>query len=125
MIDLFTLLGSYTTTPTDQVSGAPAVTTPLAETMSLVNQCVGSYDLTTDTVQTVSMGGITNANVVIVKALGGKIRTRITSADGSQQAIPVDGLLLLTAYSVPITAIDLLRTPGLHIIANVFIGQHG
>ena len=65
--------------------------------------------LSADSVQSVDLGGLSNVNFLSVRAVGGKIRVRITSADGTNQSIPVDPILVLRSDSVNITALDLTR----------------
>lgn len=72
----------------------------------------GRVDLGTDAPESIAFGDLTNAHVVWLKATGGKVRARLTSADGAQQAIPVDPVLILVSRTVPITAIDLTRVSG-------------
>lgn len=74
----------------------------------------GRVDLATDSPESVAFGDLASgANVVLLQVTNrGKVRARLTSADGTQQAVPVDGLLVLVTQSVPITAIDLMRVSG-------------
>lgn len=124
MADSFALQGAYTTTPYIGVrSGVPSLQSPIDERVALVNKLIGQYDLTVDTAVAVNFAGLTNVNVLVVKAIGGKVRVRITSADGSAQAIPVDGFLSLISLSVPITAIDLTRVVGTSTTVEIFLGQ--
>ena len=92
--------------------------------MSLTRKDLDTISLDTDAPLAVNFGsGVTQAAVAILKATGGKVRARITSADGSQQSIPVDDLLVLISQSVPITGIDLTRVPGVLTTVSVFLGQ--
>lgn len=124
MADALRLTGSYSTTPYVGVrSGIPSVESPIDERVILVNKTIGQYDLTVDTPVPVDLSGLTQVNVLFVKAIGGKIRLRLTSADGSQQAIPVDSFFALISLSTAITAIDLTRTPGTVTTVDIFMGQ--
>lgn len=69
----------------------------------------GSVLLTTDSPESIAFGDLTSAHVIWLKVAGGKVRARLTSADGTQQAIPVDDWLALVTRTVPVTAIDLTR----------------
>lgn len=123
MPDAFLLNGQFSVAPlTGALSGAPSAVTPLLEQTVLIRQATATYDLIADAVQTVLLGGM-SVNVLAIKTYGGKIRVRLTSADGSAQALPVDSLLVLMAQSVPFTAVDIMRAPGVHTIVNVFLGQ--
>jgi hypothetical protein len=123
--DLFALQGGYTASPASGCpSGLPTIDTPLAESVMLSAKQIVEPTLTVDSPVAVAFGGVTNANVVVIKVKnGGKVKARFTSADGSTQAVPVDSLLVLTALSVPITAIDLTRVPATATIVEVFLGQ--
>lgn len=79
--------------------------------------------LTNDSPALLPLGGLSSINTLIVKCVGGKVRVRITSADGSQQAVPVDTFLALISASVQITAVDVTRTPGVQTIVRYFLGQ--
>jgi len=122
--DAFTLSGEYHTTPyTGVKSGVPSVESPISEKVALVSKALAEYRLTVDTPVSVALGLLTQVNVLVLKAIGGKVRVRLTSADGSQQSIPVDSFLALTTLSVPVTAIDLTRTVGTTTTVEIFIGQ--
>lgn len=91
------------------VSGQPTILTSINERMTVTSDLAAKYTLTADSVQSVDLGGLSNVNFLSVRAVGGKIRVRITSADGTNQSIPVDPILVLRSDSVNITALDLTR----------------
>jgi len=64
-------------------------------------------------------------NVLQIRVVGNKVRVRITSTDGSTQAIPVDSFLCIVTDSVDITAVDLTRTAGSETTVYVTICQKG
>ena len=68
--------------------------------------------LNADPAQAVALAGVANIHYLYVKTVGGKVRVRVTSADGSQQSIPVDDHLILQASAVPSTAVDFTRVSG-------------
>jgi hypothetical protein len=121
----FKLDGSYQVTPLgNPASFAQTLTAPISEALTINQKQETNLDLTSDvTPLPVPFGGVTNANLVVLKAVGGKARARLTSADGSQQAIPFDTYLILMNDKVPITAIDLLRDLGVAVTVRVFLGQ--
>lgn len=97
--------------------------TPLDERMILQHKISDSLTLTTDGPVAMSLGGIQNVHVLHLKA-SAPITARLTSASGSQQLVPVDPILIQHAFSVPFTAIDLIRSPGVLTDVNFFIGEH-
>lgn len=125
MSDQFTLAGGYTTTPLGgEPSFDPNIDAPINEVTQLVRKKFDTITLTVDTPVAVNFGGLTDANIVILKSTGGvKVRARITSADGTQQAIPFDTFLILMSMDVPITAIDLTRLPATETEVRVFLGE--
>jgi hypothetical protein len=90
--------------------------------LSCANSLSTTVNLTTDDPYTLSLGALANVNVLMIRAVGGKIRVRVTSSDGSQQAIPTDFLLLFTG-AVNITALDLTRTAGTSTVVSVYMGD--
>lgn len=125
MADVFKLTGSYSADAgCGGCSGEIAeISGELSERVSLTNKTVGKYALSADAAVPVELGGLSQVNVLIVKAKGGKVRVRITSADGALQSIPVDTLLVLVDLTVPITAIDLTRVAGVTTSVQVFLGE--
>lgn len=123
--DNFALSGSYSTTPNiGNPSGQPNLTSPIEEDQVLIEKQFNSIELDVDSAVSVPFGGVTGATVLIVKCVGGKIRVRITSSDGSSQAIPCDSFIAITTDSTyPITAVDLTRLPGVVTTCSVFLGQ--
>ena len=120
----FGLSGSYTTIPLDGVpSLAPTIGAPIDETMTVATKTEYDQDLTVDTPVAVQFGGVSAANVVILKSTGGKVQARISSADGSSQVIPFDTVLILMSLSVPITAISLVRIPATETLVRVYLAQ--
>lgn len=71
--------------------------------------------------KTVSFGDLETASLVIIEAIGGKVRARLTSADGDDSPIPVDPVIWILSRSVPYTALDLTRAAGLTSDVRVLI----
>lgn len=70
-------------------------------------------ELTSDSPVSIPFAGLDVVTFVAIKPVGGvKVRVRLTSADGSQQAIPVGRALALDCVTVPFTAIDVTRIAG-------------
>jgi len=124
MADVFALEGSYSSRPTSgNPSGNPEVEAPISERITLNNKTVGYYELTSDSPVNVDLGGLSSVNVLVIKTVGGKARVRITSSDGSTQAVPVDSFFVLITKSVAVTAIDLTRVAGIDTNVRVFLGE--
>ena len=122
MAEVARLQGSLTSTPTYLPNGQARVTIPLDVSLSCANSLSTTVYLTPDDPYTLSLGALANVNVLMIRAVGGKIRVRVTSSDGSQQAIPTDFLLLFTG-AVNITALDLTRTAGTSTVVSVYMGD--
>jgi len=123
MADQFVLSGSYTVTPLSLTSLDPSLATPIDEPLALKSKQPSDITLSVDTPVAVPFGTLVNAHVVILKALGGKVKARLTSADGTTQAIPFDSFLILMSQTVPITAIDLTRVLTTATTVKVFLGE--
>lgn len=109
--------------PVGSPSGQPSVLLTLNESVALDRQLSTNVTLSSDAVASVSIGPLTGVNYLSVRASGGKVRVRITSSDGTTQAIPVDPLLILRCDSVNITAIDLTREAGIETEVFLVLGQ--
>lgn len=104
-------------------SGYPNLTIPLDERMNLEASVVGTYVLTSNTAVSVDFGNLDEVNAITVRSTGGKVRVRLTSSDGSAQAVPVESLFVLITSTVGITAVDLTRETGVEISVSVFLGK--
>ncbi len=123
MADQFVLSGSYNVTPLSLTSLDPSLATTIDEPLALKSKQFSDITLSVDTPVAVPFGTVINAHVVILKALGGKVKARVTSADGATQAIPFDTFLILMSQTVPITAIDLTRVLATATTVKVFLGE--
>ena len=125
MADTFKLSGSYDVAPLgSSLSFAPTGTAAISESRGIKAKEVSELLLSVDTPVAVPFGGVANANIVILKAVGGKVRARFTSADGSLQSIPFDTYLILMSETVPVTVIDLTRVAGTETTVRVFLGEN-
>ncbi len=124
MADTFRITGQWSTSPILGTSSAiPAFDAPIDEIVQIIRKNTDDLTLTVDTPVVVSLGGLTNVHVLVIKTIGGKIQLRVTSADGSTQAFPVDTFLMLITQSVPITAIDVTRVANTETQVHVFMGE--
>ena len=124
MADTYLLSGSWDVQPSGGifVSGCPDITTPINETLQLGQKQLFETTLTVDSPVVVDFGGVVDASVVFISC-DRKVRARLTSSDGTDQAIPVDGLFQLIARTVFVTALDLTRVVGQDTKVKVFLGQ--
>src|SRR4051812_37227239 len=96
MADSFKLLGSFETTPLGSgLSFAPFVTAQIQEARNISAKEAYDVTLDSDSPAVVTFGGVTSAHIVILKSTGGKVKARITSSDGSTQAVPFDTYFIL------------------------------
>lgn len=125
MAATFTLTGNLLSTPVSAGSGDSSVPIPIQEAVALEKKHYDEVALTSGTAVAGSLGGLTEVNVLFVRATGGKVRLRVTSAEGNTQAIPVDPLGLFISKSVGITAFDLTRDPTISntVTVRIFLGQ--
>lgn len=124
MPDQFKLLGSYELTPLgNPLSFAPSVVATIDEAKQVQSKQITTHLLASDSPVDVDFGGVTNAHIVILKAVGGKVRARLTSADGTDQAVPFDTYFILMSETVPVTAIDLTRVSGVETTVRVFLAE--
>lgn len=127
MADRFVLAGSYTTTPLGgTLSFDPNIDAPINEPLQLGKKKFDTIVLDVDTPVPVAFGGLSQAHVVILKAVGGgSVIARLTSADGALQIVPFDTYMILMSMGKPYTAIDLTRTPTDETEVRVFLGEEG
>ena len=125
MADQFHLSGEYGTSPNTgaEASADPQVCAHIDERLSLDNKTTNSVVLDTDDPVSVDLGGITNVNVLIMRTQGGKATAALTSADGTEQTVPIDPFFALISRSVPITALALTRVKGTPTTVKVFMGE--
>jgi hypothetical protein len=123
MADTFRLSGTYAVKlSTGTSSGAPSIEALLDESLLLARKLTQRLDLTVDTPVTISFGGLTKAHVIIIRA-DAKVKLRLTSADGSTQAVPVEPLFIAMSQTVQFTALDITRVAGQATSVEVFLGE--
>jgi hypothetical protein len=126
MADLFTLAGSYTSSPgSGSPSGDPVINAPINEQMVLQDYMSSQYQLTDDSPAALPLAlfGVNEAHVVILKVIGGPIQIRMESAAGNTGYIPVNSFFAITSQTAPFTSITLFREPGVFTIVKFFLGQ--
>lgn len=129
-VDTLHLQGSLISTPPG-VPPSAALGFEIAtidETLYLAHKSGDSIDLTTDAPFSVPFAGLTKCNFLYIKSVGGKVRVRVTSVDGSQQSYPVSSLLILFAdtnggVDPVISAIDITRVAGQLTSVTYVIGE--
>lgn len=104
-------------------SGQAQVAASFEEQLSVESVLVTNLTLSSDSPVSLSLGPLTGVNLLSIRAVGGKIRVRVTSSDGTSQGLPVDPVLVLMSDSVDITAIDLTRTANIETEVFVVMAQ--
>ena len=123
MTDFFKLHGDFQTIPVSAARGVdPQVASPIDERFAVSQKAISDVQLTDDAPVDVDMSNLAEASVVIIKS-DHKVRARLTSTDGSQQAVPVDGLLILVCRAVGVSAIDLTRLTGVDTNCKIFLAK--
>lgn len=117
--------GDITATPTQSQSAQSLLPAELYAIIPLAKKSYGEFILTDSTVTAVPLGGLTEVHVLCVQTNAGKVRLRITTADGATQAIPVDPVYVQITSSVPITALDITRDTTISnaVTVSVLMGQ--
>lgn len=123
MSDVFHFKGCYGTTPTGAPNAQPSLSANVLVQASLARKVLSDHELTSDSPLSVPFSGLTDAGVVIVHVVGGKVRLRLTSADGASQAVPCDDLAFVVSRTVPFTALDITRVAGIPVTVTVFLGE--
>ena len=121
---LFKFLLSYILGPQkDATSGDPDASASFEELIYLQDASVGArYTLSSDAAQPINFAGLASAGAIVLVGTG-KFTAVLTSSAGATQRVPVDTILALTCQGAPVTAIDLLRTPGVLVTVKVFLGE--
>lgn len=101
----------------------PAVAFPVDLKFYLEKYIVQTLTLTSDSPVDVNLGQLTGVNFVLIQTKNGSVRARMTSAQGTDQAVPVDKFLLLQNENVDITAIDLTREATVDTEVYIVLGQ--
>jgi hypothetical protein len=125
MADVFRLSGEFSAAPATFELGiqqAPEFLAPLLHSLYLVRRLNTVAVLSGDSPVAVNFGSLSGAHVLILQSTS-KVRARLTSSDGSAQAVPVDPLAILLTLAVPVTALDLTRLTGVNTEVNVFLGE--
>jgi hypothetical protein len=121
------LNGSYTLTPPSYPpSASQTIGSPICETSYVQRWSPGQVDLLTDGPTAIPLPvGATNINFLYMKVQGGSpVDLILTSADGSQQIVPVDSLSILYFNNRPVTAVAVTRTPGVEANLTYLIAQN-
>jgi hypothetical protein len=126
MADVFRLHGEFSAAPAVfelGVGQGPEQLGAIDHDAYVVRRTSQQILLSGDAPVSIPLGSLTGAHVILIQTTG-RVRVRLTSADGSQQAVPADPLLiLLTPLAAPVTALDLTRTAGVTTEATVFLGE--
>jgi hypothetical protein len=94
------------------------------EQVSVTKKLAGRMTLDADGPEVLNLADMTAVHVVQIK-VDQKVVVRLTSADGSVQAIPVDPYLLLISRLVGFTAITVERLPNVATSVQFVLAQAG
>lgn len=125
MADVFRLTGEFSAAPAVFELGVPQdpeVLGALLQSLYLQRKLNTRVSLTGDSPVSVNFESLASAHVILLQATA-KVRVRLTSTDGSQQAVPAGPLAILINDAVPVTALDLTRLPGVNTEVHVFLGE--
>lgn len=124
MANSFRLTGGYTVNPLgNPLSFAPNIAAVIDEAVTLEAQTVGEVLLNADAPFTLDFVGVTNANIVVMKAVSAKVVATLTTSAGAAQVVPFDTYLILMSDAAPVTSITLTRTPGTDTTVRYFLGD--
>jgi len=125
MAHTFRVHGEMTAKPSSgSPSGCVSFSAPIDESISLSKEpATAEYDLTADAPQAVAFGALSQANVIMIKTVGGKVAATLTSADGAAQVIPVDSFALIMSTTVPYTALSITRAAGVATTVKILLGE--
>lgn len=123
MSDTFTLKGSYTVihgaTDTDP-SADFDISSSFNEVINVKRKLAQTISLDADTAETVSLGDLAQANVVLIRA-SQDVKVALTSSHGSLQLIPAGKVCFIMATVAPITVIQITRQAGISTIARIVL----
>lgn len=123
MAEKLQLIGLLESAPYAATGQGAKFTANFDERMTLDHSLATSFELTADTAVSIPFGELDEVNVVYVRTVGGKVRLRVTSADGTSQALPVDPYCVILSASVGITALDVTRVAATPTIVTILIGK--
>lgn len=104
-------------------SGDPLITAPVDERQTLGLELAGQLLLLDDSETPLPFGGLSEASVVVLKAVGSAIKVRLTSTAGSEQVVPLDSFMVLMNASDPFTAITVQNQTLAPVTVKFFLGQ--
>lgn len=112
------MTGGVTITPETSASGNPPVSVPIDETVTIQSKLIAEYSLGADPAETVSLGDMASPGIdgFFLRA-SAEVVVRVTSADGTTQAIPAT--FLAHRCTSPITAMTVQRRTG--VATTVFV----
>lgn len=121
---IYKLTGSYSTQPAQGApSGKASESALLNEIVYLSVKSTNEILLADNNPVSVPFGGVEDAAVVFLKSVGGGVEVKLTTALGTDQIIPIDGLFQLISVSNPVQSITLTRTTNVNTLVNVFLGE--
>lgn len=121
------LTGAYTLTPPSYPpSSAQQVGSPIGQTNYVKRWSAQTVDVTSDAATSIPLpGGSSQVHFVYVAVQGGSpVDLLLTSADGTSQVVPCDPLAIVYCNNRPVTAISVVRTPGVLATLTYLIAEN-
>jgi hypothetical protein len=124
MADVLNIQGAFTlAAQTGLTLGSPTVLAQFAQKFAMLRKCEVEYDLQADPAQTVNLNGLTEAAFLYIYC-DNPVTARMTTADGSAQAVPVYPLgMWMFPAAKQLTALTLQRVAGQATIVKVVLAQ--
>lgn len=123
MADIVSVSGNVSIGSSGTTSGRPTTSLAIDEKVSVDHGSSLRLTLVSDSPVPITLdgtAGLGNASFVLVRATS-KVRVRLTSGDGSQQAIP-GTFMLVKSEDVPFTALDITRMASTETTVDITIG---
>lgn len=124
MADILNVNGAFTLQAnTGLTRGSPTVLAQFVQQVAMLRKAEAEYTLESDSAQTVSLAGMADA-AFLYAYCDAPVTLRITTADGSAQAIPVYPLaMIMLPAAKALTALTVTRSPGAVTVVKFVLAQ--
>ncbi len=103
-------------------SGDETVDGLVDESLSYDECALQKFTLDSDAQKVITLDPMISVRVIKIKVSGGPVVMALSSAAGTDQAVPVDGFGLIISAGTPFTGIKLTRTAGKTTQVRLFLG---